>query len=144
MPAEQHELKTTVDGINDVISCLFKRMIGGLYNMAFNFLNQMLTRAVNITRCFVDNFIGQILGRAMGTIDGIVQGALGGLNGVMALGAGLSGAIPTIPNFSLNVTSLIGDVLSFLTCDLYSGGCGISGCSCAGWFTGSVGINLSG
>ena len=117
MPAEQHELKTTVDGINDVISCLFKRMIGGLYNMAFNFLNQMLTRAVNITRCFVDNFIGQILGRAMGTIDGIVQGALGGLNGVMALGAGLSGAIPTIPNISLNVTSLIGDVLSFLTCE---------------------------
>ena len=116
MPAEQHELKARVDGINDVVSCLFKRMIGGLYNMAFNFLNQMLTRAVNITRCFVDNFIGQILGKAMGTIDGIVQGALGGLNGMLALAGGLSGSIPSL-NISTNVTALVGDILSFLTCE---------------------------
>ena len=116
MPAEQHELKQRVDGINDIVSCLFKRMIGGLYNMAFNFLNQMLTRAVNITRCFVDNFIGQILGRAMGTIDGVIQGALGGLSGMLALAGGLSGSIPSL-NISTNVTALVGDILSFLTCE---------------------------
>jgi len=116
MPNEQHTLKGRVDSVNDIIACLFKRLTEGLFSMAFNFLSQMVTRAVNITRCFVDQFIGRILGQMMGTIDGIVQGAVGGLRAMMALGAGLSGSIPNL-NISTNVTALIADVLSFLTCE---------------------------
>ena len=114
MPNEMQDFKTRMDGMNDIIACLFKRMIEGLFGMMFDFLSGMFDRAVNITRCFVDNFIGNLLGQAMGTINGVIQGALGALTGIAGLAGGLMGGLTSI---STSISGLVADILSFLTCE---------------------------
>ena len=106
-PNERPALKTAVESINDLIACLFRKLISQLLSMIGNFLKDAANKAINGLECLVDNLIGNILGQLIGAISGIINSALSGITSLIGQVAGIVGEI----------LGIIKDVLSFLSCE---------------------------
>lgn len=106
-PNERPGLKTAVESINDLIACLFRKLIGQLLSMIGNFLKDAANRAINGLECLVENLIGNILGKLLGAISSIINGALSSITSLIGQAAGIVGEI----------LGIITDVLSFLSCE---------------------------
>ena len=106
-PNERPALKTAVESINDLIACLFRKLISQLLSMIGNFLKDAANKAINSLECLVDNLIGNILGQLIGAISGIINSALSGITSLIGQVAGIVGEI----------LGIIKDVLSFLSCE---------------------------
>jgi hypothetical protein len=61
-PDQRPGLKFTVETINDLIACAFKKLIASLFDMVSKFIASSISKAVNIGTSFVGGFLGQILG----------------------------------------------------------------------------------
>ena len=106
-PNERPGLKTAVESINDLIACLFRKLIGQLLSMIGNFLKDAANRVINGLECLVENLIGNILGKLLGAISSIINGALSSITSLIGQAAGIVGEI----------LGIITDVLSFLSCE---------------------------
>ena len=106
-PNERPALKTAVESINDLIACLFRKLISQLLSIIGNFLKDAANKAINGLECLVDNLIGNILGQLIGAISGIINSALSGITSLIGQAAGIVGEI----------LGIITDVLSFLSCE---------------------------
>jgi hypothetical protein len=112
-PDLREALRTGTVVANDLISCLFRQLMGELQNLVSKFLSEALgdiagapSKAINATKCFVEDFLGGILGGITGQITSALNDALGSIsslaNGVIDLAA--------------DVLGFVQDVLAFLTC----------------------------
>ena len=106
-PDQQPGLKFTVETINDLIACAFKKLIASLFDMVSKFIASTISKAVNIGTSFVGGFLGQILGQIGGVLKGVIQSALGPFNSLVGQVANLSG----------NILGTIIGVLKFLLCE---------------------------
>jgi len=106
-PNERPALKTAVESINDLIACLFRKLISQLLSIIGNFLKDAANKAINGLECLVDNLIGNILGQLIGAISSIINDALSGITSLIGQAAGIVGEI----------LGIITDVLSFLSCE---------------------------
>jgi len=106
-PNQRPALKVAVETANDLVACLFKKMVGGLFGMVSGFISDTFSKAVNIGASFVGGFVGSVLGQIGGAIKGVLGSVLGPIAGIAGQVANLSGSILGIVN----------DVLSFLSCN---------------------------
>tara|TARA_Y100000385_G_scaffold23672_2_gene22866 strand:- start:2396 stop:4900 length:2505 start_codon:yes stop_codon:yes gene_type:complete len=106
-PNERPGLKTAVENINDLIACLFRKLIKQLLSMIGNFLVDAASKVVNGLQCLVENVIGHILGKLIGAISDIINGALSAVSSLVGQAAGIVGEI----------VGIIKDILSFLSCE---------------------------
>lgn len=106
-PNERPALKVAVENINDLIACLFKKLIGQLLSMIGNFLEQSANKVINGVECLVENLIGNILGKLISSISDIINGALSSITSLIGQATDIVG----------EVLGIITDVLSFLTCE---------------------------
>ena len=106
-PNERPGLKTAVESINDLIACLFRKLIGQLLSSVGNFLKDAANKVINGVECLVENLIGNILGKLIGAISDIINGALSSITSLVGQAAGIVGEI----------LGIITDVLSFLSCE---------------------------
>jgi len=106
-PDQRPGLKFTVETVNDLIACAFKKLIASLFDMVSKFIASSISKAVNIGTSFVGGFLGQILGQIGGVLKGVIQSALGPFNSLVGQVANLSGS----------VLGTITGVLKFLLCE---------------------------
>jgi hypothetical protein len=106
-PNQRPELKKTVETANDLIACLFRKIIGNLLKMIGNFLLSAVDRFINTPLCAVENFVGALIGKLAGLITSSVSAILGP---VKALVGDAFDIVDGILDF-------ITDVLSFLSCE---------------------------
>ena len=106
-PNERPALKTAVENINDLIACLFRKLIGQLLSMIGNFLKDAANKVINGLECLVENLIGNILGKLISGISDIINNALSSITSLVGQAAGIVGEI----------LGIIADVLSFLSCE---------------------------
>lgn len=106
-PNERPELKVAVENINDLIACLFRKLIGELLPLIGNFLLDAANKVINGVECLVENLIGNILGNLIGGISDIINGALSTVTALVGQTVGIVGEI----------LGIIKDVLSFLSCE---------------------------
>lgn len=102
-PNKRPDLKKKVEQANDLLSCLFNKIISNLLKMIGDLLAQLLDRLINVPICIVENVLGILLGQIMGLINNTL------------------GVIEELVGFAFNIAGdlfgFIQNLLSLLTCD---------------------------
>lgn len=103
---ERSELKKQINTTNDLIACLFRKIVSNLIKMVGQFLKQIVDRFINTPLCAVENFVSALLGKLTGLITSALSIILSPLKTIL-------GAFDIVGN----IYGLIENVLSFLSCD---------------------------
>jgi len=106
-PNQRPGLKLAVETANDLIACLFRKIVSNLLKMVGNFLLKAVDRFINTPLCAVENFVGSLVGNLAGLITSGVDAILGPVKAIVGGAFDLAGGI----------LSFITDVLSFLSCE---------------------------
>jgi len=106
-PNERPNLKTAVETANDLLACLFRKIISNLYKLVSKLLLSIVDKLINVPICFIEQFVGVILGSVLNDI----------LSGVTSVLGTISGIVGTAVNIVGDILGFIADVFSFLTCD---------------------------
>jgi hypothetical protein len=106
-PNERPNLKTAVETANDLLACLFKKIIGNLFNLVSKLLTSLFDKLINVPICFAEQFTSVILGSVLNDI----------LSGVTSVLGSISGIVGTAINIAGDILGFIADIFSFLTCD---------------------------
>jgi hypothetical protein len=114
MPNEQPTMKEAMEKGSDIIACLFKKIIGKLFDMVLGFLKGAVDRVVNTAECLVNNFLGGLLGQLAGLIDGVVSQAFGAIQSIIN---GVGGIVDSVLGIAGGGLQIILDVISFLSCE---------------------------
>ena len=114
MPNEQPAMKEGMETASDIIACLFKKIIGKLFDMVLGFLKGAVDRVVNTAECLVNNFLGGLLGQLAGLIDGAVSQAFGAIQSIIN---GVGGIVDSVLGIAGGGLQIILDVISFLSCE---------------------------
>lgn len=122
-PDFKEKLRLAVEASNEVIACLFKRLINELPGMIGGFLGDLFgvltsggsiniglgipTKAVNLPQCFLENFIGTTIGNIASVLTNAINDAFDAVTGIVGEVAGIVG----------DVIGFIDSILSFLSCE---------------------------
>ena len=106
-PNERPGLKEKVETVNDLIACLFRKIIGNLFNTVYDLLLSLFDKLINVPACFAQQFVSVILGGVLNDI----------LSGVTAILGTISSIIGTTIDIAGNILGFIADIFSWLTCD---------------------------
>jgi archaellum component FlaC len=106
-PNQRPGLKKAVETANDLIACLFRKIVGNLLKMVGNFLLSAVDRFINTPLCAVENFVGSLVGNLAGLITSTVDAILGPIKTIVGAAFDLAGGI----------LNFITDLLSFLSCE---------------------------
>ena len=109
-PNERNAVKQTSQTILDTIACFFRKLMGQLVQLMVKFLKDAIDRVINVSKCFVDNFIGGIFGALGGIIEGLFSGLTSLISGAVDIGEGAL-------DLGGDVLGLVDQLLSFLSCD---------------------------
>jgi len=105
-PNQRAGFKEAIDTANDLIACLFRKIISNLLKMIGKFLLAAVDRFINVPLCAVENMLGGLLGKLIGLINSA-------LNAILAPIKALLGAFDIVGD----VINFIVDLLSFLSCE---------------------------
>lgn len=106
-PNQRPKLKKAVETANDLIACLFRKIISNLLKMVGNFLLKTLDRFITTPLCAVENFVASLVGKLAGLITSTVNSILQPIKSIVGGAFDLAGGI----------LNFITDLLSFLSCD---------------------------
>ena len=106
-PNQRPGLKKAVETANDLIACLFRKIISNLLKMVGNFLLQAVDRFINTPLCAVENFVGALIGKLSGLITSAVDAILGPVRAIVGTAFSIAG----------DILNFITDLLSFLSCE---------------------------
>lgn len=106
-PNERPGLKKAVEKANDLLSCLFNKIISNLLSMVGKALLNIADMVINVTECFINNFVGGLLGKLVGLITSAVDGILKPIEALIGGAFDLGGEI----------LGFIGNLLGFFTCE---------------------------
>ena len=105
-PNEQQKVKEKVETANDLIACLFRKIIRNLIKMCGNFLSSASNYLVNTPLCAVENFVGGLIGKITGLLTSGIDAILSPLKAVL----GVFDVVEEILGF-------VEDLLSSISCD---------------------------
>jgi hypothetical protein len=106
-PNQRPGLKVAVETANDLIACLFRKIVSNLLKMIGKFLLQAVDRFINTPLCAVENFSGALVGKLAGLIISGVNKILGPITSLVGKAFDIAGGI----------LNFITDLLSFLSCE---------------------------
>jgi hypothetical protein len=105
-PNARPKAKAAVETALDLVSCLFRKIIGQLISILTKFLLDAVDRFINVPLCAAENILSAVLGKLTGLINSA-------LNAIMAPVNAILGAADLVGD----VLSIVQDILSFLSCD---------------------------
>jgi hypothetical protein len=105
-PNERPGLKQKMETVNDLIACLFRKIIRNLLKMVTNFLLDAVEKLINVPICVVENLVGSLLGKITGLI-------ISGIDAILAPIKALLGLV----DLAGDILGFLIDVLSFISCD---------------------------
>lgn len=106
-PNQRPGLKKVVETANDLIACLFRKIISNLLKMVSKFLLAAVDRFINTPLCAVENFVGALVGKLAGLITSAVDAILSPVKAIVGAAFDIAGGI----------LNFIIDLLSFLSCE---------------------------
>lgn len=106
-PNQRPKLKKAVETANDLIACLFRKIISNLLKMVGKFLLAAVDRFINTPLCAVENFVGSLVGKIAGLITSGVDAILRPVKAI------IGGAF----SIASGILNFITDLLSFLSCE---------------------------
>lgn len=106
-PNQRPKLKKAVETANDLVACLFRKIVSNLLKMVGKFLLAAVDRFINTPLCAVENFVGALIGKLAGLITSGVDAILGPVKSIVGSAFSLAGGI----------LNFITDLLSFLSCE---------------------------
>lgn len=111
-PSEVPEFTEKVEKGNNLISCLFNKLVRQLPNLIKDLLKNLLNSLVNAPLCFVENLIGDFLNNSgiLDQISNVVNQALSLFNQAI-------GIIGEIGDFLFNALDFVTGILNFFKCD---------------------------
>ena len=105
-PEQRSNLKDTVEEVNDLIACLFRKIIKNLIKMIAQFLRAIINRFINTPLCAVENLVGALIGKLTGLINSELSVIMAPLNAILG--------VIDIPG---DIIGFVQDSLSFLSCE---------------------------
>lgn len=105
-PSQRPGLKKEMDTVNDLIACLFRKIISNLIKMIAKFLLQAVDRFINTPLCAVENLVGALLGKITGLIISALDAIIAPINALLG-----------IVDLVGDVIGFLVDILTFLSCD---------------------------
>lgn len=106
-PNERPKLKKEVEKANDLISCLFNKIISNLLKMIGKALSAMADKVINVADCLINNFIGGLLGKLLGLITSAISNILRPIEAL------IGGAF----NIALDVLDFVKQLIGFFSCE---------------------------
>jgi hypothetical protein len=106
-PDQRTALKDAVETANDLIACLFKKIIKNLLGMVLAFLLQIVDRFINTPLCAIENFVGGLIGTLMGLITSALNSILGPISSIVGI----------VFDIGDSIIGFVTKILSFLSCD---------------------------
>jgi hypothetical protein len=106
-PNERPKLKQAVETANDLVACLFKKIIQNLYSLVSELLVSAFDKLINIPICFAEQFTAIILGNILNEI----------LSAISTILTTITSIIGKAVDFAVDVLSFVADIFSFLSCD---------------------------
>lgn len=102
-PNQRPEFQKKVETVNDLIGCLFNKIVSNLFKMIGKFLTDILDRFINVAECLIGNLLGGLLGKILGLINSLLK------------------TIEAIIGFPFDILDaileFIEDLVDFLSCD---------------------------
>lgn len=111
-PSEVPDFSKKVNEANNLISCLFNKLVRQLPDLIRNILSNLLDKLVDTAFCFIENFINQLLidNGILDQITNIARTAVGLLSQIVNLSVGALGSLFDALDFA-------NGVLNFFKCD---------------------------
>jgi len=106
-PNERPNLKSAVEKANDILSCLFNKIISNLLKMIGKALLSMANQVINTAECLLNNFVGGLLGKLVGLISSALTNILRPIEALI-------GGVFDIGGELLN---FVGQLLGFFSCE---------------------------
>lgn len=106
-PNERPELKKKIETANDLLACLFRKIVGNLLKMITDVLKSIVERFINAPLCAVENIVSSLLGKLIGLISSAIENII---RPIEALVGGIF-------DVAGGVLGFITDLLSFLSCE---------------------------
>jgi len=105
-PNQRPGLKAAIETANDLLACLFRKIIANLLKMVTDFLLTIVDRFINAPLCAIENIIGALLGKLTGLITSAVNALLAPLNALLG-----------VFDIAGDIIDFVVDLLSFLSCE---------------------------
>jgi hypothetical protein len=105
-PNDLEKVKSKIETANDLLACLFRKIIRNLVKMCANFLKTAAERFINTPICSVENFVGALIGKIMGFITSSINSILEPLKSIL-------GGFDVIGD----VIGFVSGILSSISCD---------------------------
>jgi hypothetical protein len=105
-PNELQKVKDKIETANDLLACLFRKIIKNLIKMVAKFLTSAVDYLINTPLCAVENFVGALIGKITGLLTSAIDAILAPLKAVL----GIFDVVSDILGF-------VSDLLSGLSCD---------------------------
>lgn len=111
-PSEIPNFTKIVNQANNLVSCLFNKLIRGLFKLVKEFLKNILSTLINAALCFVENFILDFLKKTgiLDQITNVVQQALSLFSAAVSI-------IKGVGDLLLNAVDFISGIINFFKCD---------------------------
>lgn len=105
-PNQLQQFKEKVETANDLIACLFRKIIRNLLRLTAKFLESAVNTIINPVNCAIENFIGGFFGKLIGLITNSIDLILQPLTAILG-------------SFSVSsdILKIVEDVLTTLSCD---------------------------
>ena len=106
-PNQRPKLKKAVETANDLIACLFRKIISNLLKMVGKFLKDAVDRFINTPLCAIENFVGALIGKLSGLISNTLDKILKPIESIIGKAFDIADG----------VLGFIIQLLSFLSCE---------------------------
>jgi hypothetical protein len=120
-PNLREPLRLGIAQANDIIVCIFRKLINELPSMIGGFISDMIgdligsieggipspTKVVNVPRCFIEGFVGTTIGNVANQITDSINQALSAVSDI-------AGAVGDVIG---DVMGFIEDIIAFISCD---------------------------
>ena len=105
-PEQRNNTKEVVDTVNDLIACLFRKIVKNLFKMVGQFLRAIIDRFINTPLCAVENIVGALIGKLTGLINSAISAIMAPLNAILG-----------VVDIAGDIIGFVQDLLSFLSCE---------------------------
>jgi len=105
-PNARPKAKVAIETANELITCLFRKIIGQLISVITKFLLSAVNKYINVPLCAAENILGGIIGKLSGLLNSAIKAIMGPVNAIL-------GAVDLVGD----IFDIVISILSFIKCD---------------------------
>ena len=105
-PNSRPKAKVAIETANELITCLFRKIIGQLISVITKFLLSAVNKYINVPLCAAENILGGIIGKLSGLLNSAIKAIMGPVNAIL-------GAVDLVGD----IFDIVIGILSFIKCD---------------------------